>query len=265
MSTNDVARNKGNLLLGVCANERALFLNLYKQSSILIAGTKGSGASMLLSNMLATYAYLNEPTNKFVILAKNDNVVLDNFRILPHTDFVAKVDYTTNNVADILRDFVDTINRRLDNYRSIEVENFDEYNAYCRKAKQLQESRKTLIFCDFNEVVANNYEYTSLIQKILLNGHRCGVHIIIMTNFVNDEILQASIYQNISTKIVLKLSTEAESISLFDSYRGFQLYGNGDGYIYGRDPSEKIRFQTCYLNQNELSKIIEIINNFYKK
>ena len=61
------------------------------------------------------------------------------------------------------------------------------------------------------------------------------------------------------------LTSEAERISLFENYRCIQLFGNGDGYIYGKSPDDKIRFQSCYLNQNELSQIIEIINNFYKK
>ena len=265
LSTYRIPRNKGNLLIGSCLGNKALFLNLYKQPSILIAGTKGSGASMLLSTMLATFAYLNKPDNKFAILAKNDNAVLSNFKNMPHTEFVAKVEYTSNNVSDILKDFGDTIDRRLEVYKTLEVDNFDEYNAYCKKIKQKTESRRTLVFCDFNEVVANNYEYTSLIEKILLNGHRCGIYIIILTNFVNDEILQAPIYKNINTKIILKLTSEKESISLFDNYRGIQLYGNGDGYIYGKSPDDKIRFQSCYLNQNELSQIIDIVNNFYKK
>ena len=265
LGTNKVSANKGNLLIGSCQGEKGLFLNLYKQPSILIAGTKGSGASMLLSSMLATFAYLNKPDNKFAILAKNDNAVLSNFKNLPHTEFVAKVDYTTNNISDILKDFADDIDRRLDVYKSLEVEDFDEYNAYCRKVKQKTEGRRTLVFCDFNEVVSNNYEYTSLIQKILLNGYRCGIYIIIQTNFVNDEVLQAPIYQNINSKIILKLTNEQESFNVFENYRGVQLYGNGDGYIFGKSPDEKIRFQTCYLNQNELSHIIEIVNNFYNK
>ncbi|MCF0227532.1 MAG: hypothetical protein HUJ52_01795 [Malacoplasma sp.] len=265
LSTHNVSKNAGNLLLGICPDNKALFLNLFKQPSILIAGTKGSGASMLLSNMLCTYAYLNRPDNKFAILAKNDNAILANFNNLPHTDYVAKVDYTTNNVSDILHDFSDAIDRRLDVYKSLEIDDFDQYNKYCKKVHQKPEERKTLVFCDFNEVVANNYEYTSLIQKILLNGYRCGIYIIILTNFVNEEVLQAPIYKNINTKIILRLSSEKESLALFESHRGIQLFGNGDGYIYGKSPDEKLRFQSCYLNQDELSQISEIINNFYKK
>ena len=61
----------------------------------------------------------------------------------------------------------------------------------------------------------------------------------------------------------MKLSTESESLQVFDNYRGFQLYKNGDGYYLHNN--EKLRFQSCYLNIQEMNAVIYIINNFYKE
>jgi hypothetical protein len=76
--------------------------------------------------------------------------------------------------------------------------------------------------------------------------------------------MDPSIYEHIDTKCILRLETEQESLWVFDTYRGVQLFGNGDGFFVDDKAKTKTRFQTCYLNVNELVEIIKIVKTFYE-
>ena len=149
-------------------------------------------------------------------------------------------------------------------FEQLSASNIDEYNIAAKETGQELMPTKLLIFNDFNEIVKGNYQYLGLLRNILVDGQNCGIKIILAANNVTSEVIDQNIYNNVKTKLILRLETENESLQIFDSYRGSQLYGNGDGYMFNESPDDKIRFQTCYLNQRELDEIVKIISTFYQ-
>ena len=102
-----------------------------------------------------------------------------------------------------------------------------------------------------------------LLQNILKRGQNVGVKTILLAINVNNESIEPKIYENTNARFILRLENEHESLKVFDSYRGVQLYGNGDGYYFDNMNGKKTRFQTCYLNVNELAEIVKVIKTFY--
>jgi DNA segregation ATPase FtsK/SpoIIIE-like protein len=159
---------------------------------------------------------------------------------------------------------VDEIKTRKEKLHQSGAKNQTEFNKVCHQLNFKLMKTRILIFNDFDEIIRHDFQYISQIKYILTNCNDVGVKIMFIATHVTGEILNENIYDNIVSKFILKLEYENESLQIFDNYRAFQLFGNGDGYFLAQDNKRKTRFQTCYLNQNELNRIVKIINVFYQ-
>ena len=265
LSSQMVDTNKNNLVVGYSYLNQPLLMNLTNDTSILVIGKKGSGTGMLLSCLAITYAFLSTP-DKFNIdiISKDPSNNFNSLKHLPHVKSFSTLDITNDNIGNMLLSYNNEIIDRKNAFEQLSASNIDEYNIAAKETGQELMPTKLLIFNDFNEIVKGNYQYLGLLRNILVDGQNCGIKIILAANNVTSEVIDQNIYNNVKTKLILRLETENESLQIFDSYRGSQLYGNGDGYMFNESPDDKIRFQTCYLNQRELDEIVKIISTFYQ-
>ena len=264
LTNNSVKTNDFFSIAGIEPNGKPMFVDYNSQQSILIVGKKGSGASMLSSCLVISAAYLSSPMFlNFDIIAKEENSVIQNLSTLPHVKSVATV-AVPNDVGALLNQYVDEIKTRKEKLHQSGAKNQTEFNKVCHQLNFKLMKTKILVFNDFDEIIRNNFQYISQIKYILTNCKDVGIKIMLIATHVTGEILNENIYTNIVSKFILKLEYENESLQIFDNYRAFQLFGNGDGYFLAQDNKTKVRFQTCYLNQNELNRIVKIISVFYQ-
>lgn len=267
LASTNIEPNTNQAMIGLSYGNDPLQINLKQNPNILVMGYKGSGCSMLLSVILMSYAYLNTPNlNQYDLICKNkDNVIATQFFNLPHLNKIAIYENMDNSIADLIKSYYDEIKNRQHDFEVISANNIDEYNHIVinNKSNEIMK-RWILVFNDFNEIMYNDYHYTNMLNNILTEGSKYGIHIIINADGLSKELKDPLIYDSIDTKLVLKLKTETESQDIFNNYYGVQLYGNGDGYIMSKDHLKYLRFQACYLNQAELTNNINIINTFYK-
>lgn len=265
LSANRISVNQQQALIGYSYGNNPLFINFKDNNSLLVVGQKGSGSAMLLSVLILSYAYLNTPNlNRFDLVCYKDNTFNQTISHLKHLDKVIKALSASDEIGAILENYAQLIDERKTLFSQHQCANIEEFNNQATNFNEKPVPYKTLIFSDFNDIVNNNFYYIKMLNNIITAGKNCGINVIIVGNEVDSMILDPSIYQTISNKLILKLATESESLQVFDNYRANQLYGNGDGYYINAN-NEKLRFQTSYLNQNEANEIIRIINKFYEE
>ena len=264
LTNNGVKINNFFSIAGIGANGKPMFVDYNSQQSILIVGKKGSGASMLSSCLIISAAYLSSPMFlNFDIITKEENSVIQDLSTLPHVTSVITI-AAPNEIGALLNQYVDEIKTRKEKLHQSGAKNQTEFNKVCHQLNFKLMKTRILVFNDFDEIIRNNFQYISQIKYILTNCKDVGIKIMLVAAHVTGEILNENIYDNIVSKFLLKLEYENESLQIFDNYRAFQLFGNGDGYFLAQDNKTKARFQTCYLNQNELNRIVKIINVFYQ-
>lgn len=264
LSANSIKTNDTNAIIGIAYANSPLTLNFAKHGSILLLGAKGSGVNMLLSSILLSYAYLNAPkTTTIDIIAKDENVITNNFMGLPHVNNVSTIEIVGDNIGNVIKQYHDEIERRKQIFAKHDIDQFHTYQKMLKNNTEWEVLKtQLLVFCDFDQITRDNIGYIPTIKKILTEGKQYGIHLILIANEVTYNVIDQAIFNEIGVKLVLKMNNENESLQIFDNYRGYQLYGNGDGYYFEKKSAEKIRFQTCYLNQNELIETINIIKKF---
>jgi DNA segregation ATPase FtsK/SpoIIIE-like protein len=167
-----------------------------------------------------------------------------------------------SDAVNKLHDLRNEISERESKFAELGATNINEANRYIGNTNTPYKEI-LLVVSAFDKIVKNSLQNMELVQDLLKRGPAAGVRFILLATNVNNESIDPSIYDQFDVKFILKLESEQESLRMFDNYRGVQLHGNGDGYYIDTKADKRIRFQTCYLNVDELIQIIKIIKTFY--
>jgi hypothetical protein len=219
---------------------KPLLVDFQKTPNILIIGNSGSGATMLFSELLSSALFLNSPADMELLPIYENESIFDLFGEVPHMIKDKKLD--TTNIVDYLSNIL----------------------VYVKKRKSDDNKKMLLIvFTNFDKVISENFKAYSILAEILSVSQQCNTAVILTASSVNKESTNKQVYKEINCMFVLRLSTIEESQIIFESERGYHLYGNGDGYFFNDEEGGKTRFQTCYMNQREIESLMRTINTFY--
>jgi S-DNA-T family DNA segregation ATPase FtsK/SpoIIIE len=248
-------------VVGVGLENEPILLNIDKHPNVLIIGRRGSGAAMLLTTMLISLAYINKPSDmEIMILSPMGDRSLKYFDNLPYMHYPLAIELEDCLIK--LHDLLKHIEERETKFKDAGAKTLIEFNKY-----QNNESNKlktfVLVISSFDYLIRNSLQNLQLLNSILTKGSKVGVKVILLSINVNNETIEPKIYDETNARFILRLESERESLKIFDTYQGVQLNGNGDGYYFDTVANKKTRFQTCYLNANELLEIIKIIKTFY--
>jgi S-DNA-T family DNA segregation ATPase FtsK/SpoIIIE len=249
-------------VVGLTLENTPLLLDIHKSPNSIIIGRRGSGGAMLLTCILISLAYINSPMNMdFIVLSPLGDKSLKHLDNLPHMQYPVISD-PEDSVAK-MHDVLKTIEDREAKFKEAGAKNLDDFNKYQNVASS-KIKKLILVISSFDKMLKNNLQNVEVLSEIMKRGASVGVHTILLSINVNNESTEPKIYDSTDARFILRLESEHESLKMFDSYRGIQLCGNGDGFYITSDGKKKTRFQTCYLNANELLETIKIIKTFYQ-
>jgi S-DNA-T family DNA segregation ATPase FtsK/SpoIIIE len=249
-------------IVGMGYENNPLTLDIDKHPRSLIIGKRGSGGAMLLSVIITSLAYINQPKlMEIIILSPVGDKSLKYFDHLPHMKYPVISDLT--DTVNKLHDLRNEIAERESKFAELGATNIKEANRYIGNTNTPYKEI-LLVISAFDKIIKNSLQNMELIGDLLKRGPAAGVRFILLATNVNNESIEPTIYNQFDIKFILKLESEQESLRMFDNYRGVQLQGNGDGYYIDTKADKRIRFQTCYLNVDELIQIIKIIKTFHE-
>jgi DNA segregation ATPase FtsK/SpoIIIE-like protein len=229
--------HKDRLPIGEDIDKKPVFLDLEKNHSAIVLGRVGSGIATVLTNLLVSYAYVNNPKQYEIVLIsteKGSKGLINNFGKIPHIK--SGVVYGNNNIAT----FIKKVN-----------------------SGTYSKDNLLILFDDFSKYTANsNVDRELLIDLIKKANNSSKINVVLFSNVVDNNSAGDDIYNSIKCKYILKTNTQNESIAILNSPQAYSLYGSGDGY-YLNPENEKSRIQVCYMGGKELQNIVEIISFFY--
>ena len=195
--TNLIAKNQfKNIVVGVDTNGNELTLDFNKIPHLLIAGTTGSGKSVLIRNLLINlYGFYGKNRFKkcqFVIIdVKRD---FERYNNLYNTTFVSE----TNEATFKLREICDEMDYR---YQHRDTTFSDLYVVIDELADLMLKSR---------------YEVEEYIIRIAQLGRACNIRLIIATQYPKVEVCTSLIRANMPFRFCLKTASLRESILVLD-------------------------------------------------
>lgn len=241
--------NKGlPAIIGRTYNGKNLVVDITKMPHLLVAGTTGSGKSILLHSIICS---LISNTKLDIRLALIDpkNVEFTYYKDIKQLMYPV-INYT-NEAYAVLSDLVDEMNRRFKMMSKKSAKNINEYNV--KRSKKLPYI--VLIIDEFSDLMQmSKKEFQIKISNLASKARAAGIHIIIATQRPSVDIVSGTIKSNFQSRICFKVATAADSRVVLDRNDGSKLLGYGDGLINSIN-YDFLRFKGAYLDSKTIQNI----------
>lgn len=254
-------RNRYCAIVGLNKTSKLIVHNFETDSSAIIIGRRGSGSSTLTILLALSMCYVCKPSElELVLLNPGVEAPYKQFIKLPHCDGSSYDDVNLCN--NKLVALATELNRRKELFSSSNSSTIDEYNDSITTPHKLR--RILLVISNFNNLLRDSYSNHDIIRALLTNGQKYGIYCVLHSYQANHDVMHDDIFKNTTRKYIMQLSTEAESMRIFNNQRGIQLHGISDCLSFAKIVKYMERIQICNLNEAELEHIVDIIKTFYE-
>lgn len=229
-----------------------LFEDMLNQPHLLIAGTTGSGKSVLLNGLMATLLYrapVDKERGAGFILIDPKGTELDDYRELPHTVYYASrpAEYVQalQKAADLMeqRNNITAQRRRADRRVSKVYDGADLYIVI--------DEWFDLITCEYAAQIKR------LVQWIAAKGRSARVHIILCTQVALAKVLPTEIRDNFCARVGLR-TRDATASKVILGMAGLEsLPRHGKGYYMVPEKENEGLYDIPYIQGDEIYNLID--------
>ncbi len=251
-----------NLLLpiGMDISGNIITSPLNKMPHLLIAGTTGSGKSVLVHSMIMTLIMRNYPSQMKLILIDPKQVEFIRYQECSHL-FCPVISQPEKAVL-ALKKLVDEMNRRFTVFSKYKAPNIEGYNKIRKGQEALMEEMPYLV-CVIDEfadlMMTGGKDVVSNVQKIGQKARAAGIHMIIATQRPSKDTVPMMIKANVPCRIGLSCSAQVDSRVILDENGAETLLGRGD--LLFKDPGKKslVRAQSPFLSDEEIDSVLAYV------
>lgn len=225
-----------NVPIGVDVYGKVITKDLRKMPHLLIAGTTGSGKSVMEHTAILALTQQNTPEQLNLVLIDPKRVELEEFADLPHT--MSKVIHEHREAIKALRWLVGEMEERYKTlhsmkYRSIEKHNDDQTEKMPYIVVVIDEFADLMLTKERGEPSEAEVMVVRLAQK----GRAAGIHLIMATQRPSVDVVTGLIKANFPTRICMTVPSATDSRVVIDEAGGEELVGNGD--MLFKDPAKR--------------------------
>lgn len=238
-----------NLTINLAKDEygKDLIIDLAAIKHLFIAGSTGSGKSVLLHNILSTLLTNNSPEYLKLILIDPKRVELNVYANIPH--LLTSPMYDPKKAILAMKWARKEIDRRYETLKNHDCKDIDVYHKTIVEPtigkhknaiihgddpdyqSNLPETMPNIVIMvdEFSDLVqAYPKEVEPAVLKIAQMGHVVGVHIIISTSRLSTKIFTASLRDAIGARIAMQTSSIQDSKLIIGTADASLLRGSGD-------------------------------------
>ena len=237
---------------GVDEYNKAVVIDIATAPHILIAGTTGSGKSVLLNSMIVSALYKVTPVCAQFIMIDPKQVELTAYDGLPHL------------ATPIIRDAASAVSA-LANICGIMDDRYRRLSA--AGVKQLADApglfpRMYVVIDELADLMlTSKKKVEAYIVRIAQLGRAAGIHLIVATQRPTTNIVTGLIKANIPTKIALAVSTTTDSVTILNHGGAEKLTGRGDAIIKTPDSIHERRFQAAFTPEIDIIRTVNAWKN----
>lgn len=240
-----VNKNGIPIAIGKRIDGKIVTCDLTKMPHLLIAGTTGSGKSVLMNAMICS-----------ILEYDIDITLIDPKRVefSAYKNAMIAVITETDNAVNYLNNIVGEMEQRYEIIESVGARNIDEYNRIWPKAM-----RKKVIFIDelADLMMTSKKEVEDSIVRIAQKARAVGIHLVVSTQKPTVNVITGLIKSNIPSRIALTVACGTDSRVILDRIGAEKLLGNGDMLYQPIGAMQPIRLQGCYVSGEEIKQIVQ--------
>lgn len=259
LASDEMKKHKSKLAvaLGRDTASRSLIVDIDKMPHCLIAGTTGSGKSILLNSFITSLLFRNSPDELKLILIDPKRVELANYNGIPH--LLTPVITEPEKILSALKWAMAEMDRRYKLFQSVGVRNISGYN----EMSGFQALPYIIIIIDelADLMMFAPVEIEDAITRIAQLARATGIHLVVATQRPSVDVITGLIKANIPCRIAFSVSSMVDSRVILDGPGAEKLLGRGDMLFLPPDASKPIRIQGVYVQDSEINNLIKYLKD----
>lgn len=259
---------------------RPIIADLAKAPHMLVAGTTGSGKSVLVNSLLLSMLLKYTPSQLRLILIDPKQLELANYNDIPHLLTPVVTDMT--EAASSLSWSVAEMERRYLLMSLFKVRKLDEFNKKVIAAEQsgqplldplwrpndsvsqdkppkLKPLPQIVIVADeFADMIMQvGKQAEELITRLAQKSRAAGIHLILATQRPSVDVITGLIKANIPVRAALRVNSKVDSRTILDAGGAEDMLGHGDMLFLGPGQIEPNRVHGAFISDAEVNRVCD--------
>ncbi|MGB3684059.1 MAG: DNA translocase FtsK 4TM domain-containing protein [Rubrobacteraceae bacterium] len=245
---NDMALPVG---LGKDISGRAVFLDLAEMPHLLVAGTTGSGKSVMLNSLLTSLLLTTDPRRVKMVLVDPKRVELAPFGRIPH--LITPVVTDVKKAANALSWAVAEMERR---YEVLEREGVRSLEVYNERVETPMPYVVVVIDELADLMMAAAAKVEDAVIRLAQKARAVGMHLVVATQRPSVDVITGMIKANIPSRIAFAVSSQVDSRVILDAPGAESLLGMGDMLYKPVSASRPSRVQGAFISDKEVDDVV---------
>ncbi len=251
------AKSKLAVPLGLDVSGNAVVADLTRMPHVLIAGTTGSGKSVMINSIVTSILFRASPSEVKLILIDPKRVELTTYNDIPHLMYPVVVE--VQQAVSALKWAMKEMDRRYVKFQDSGVKNIDGYNEL--SGFQAMPYIVILIdeLADLMSLAA--VEVEDSIARIAQMARATGIHLVLATQRPSVDVLTGLIKANIPCRISFNVSSMIDSKVIIDTPGSEKLLGRGDMLYVPPEQAKPTRIQGTFVSDQDVKRVVNFIKS----
>jgi S-DNA-T family DNA segregation ATPase FtsK/SpoIIIE len=259
VASDEMKKHKSKLAvtLGKDTGSNPIIVDIDRMPHMLIAGTTGSGKSVLMHALLTSLLFRNSPDELKLILIDPKRVEMANYNNIPH--LLTPVIVEPEKILSALKWATAEMDRRYKLFQQVGVRNIQAYN----EMSGFQALPYIVIFIDelADLMMFAPVEVEDAITRLAQLARAVGIHLVIATQRPSVDVITGLMKANIPCRIAFNVSSMIDSRVIIDGPGAEKLLGRGDMLYMPPDASKPMRIQGVYVTDQEIKALVEYLRS----
>ena len=265
------SQSRLSLALGKDIAGKAIISDLAKMPHLLIAGSTGSGKSVLINAMICSILFKSTPSEVKMLLIDPKRLELSFYEDIPHLLHPVVTD--PKKAALALQWTVGEMERRYKLLAEKGVRDISGYNQSIAADLKARGNHATendgedqngyeqlpyiLVVIDelADLMMVSSREVEISIARLAQMARAAGIHLLVATQRPSVDVLTGTIKVNFSARISFQVSSKIDSRTIVDTVGAERLLGLGDMLFLPPGTSKLVRVHGTYLKESEIRRI----------
>ncbi|MGH3145479.1 MAG: DNA translocase FtsK, partial [Rubrobacter sp.] len=237
--------------LGKDISGRAVFFDLSEMPHLLVAGTTGSGKSVMLNGLLTSLLLTTDPRQVKMVLIDPKRVELSLFGRVPH--LITPVVTDVKKAANALGWAVAEMERRYEVLEKMGVRSLEGYN----DRAETQMPYVVVVIDELADLMMQaGAKVEDAIIRLAQKARAVGIHLVVATQRPSVDVITGMIKANVPSRIAFAVSSQVDSRVILDSPGAEALLGMGDMLYKPVSAARPSRVQGAFISEAEVERVV---------
>ena len=227
-------------------------LDLASLPHMLIAGATGSGKSVQINSIIASFLLTKTPEQLRLLMVDPKRVELTPFNGIPH--LVQPVIVEAEEVTDALKGLSREMIHRYKQMEELGVRNIEVFN---ERAEEKMPFLVLVVDELADLMMVAGFEVEQSLVRLAQLGRAAGIHLLLATQRPSVNVVTGLLKANVPARCAFAVSGQVDSRVILDSAGAEKLMGKGDALILHKESPKAQRMQGALVYDEEVEALVK--------